>query len=198
MQMNRKKEQKINFQSKVIALDIGNVCVSLRYDKCFRALNLPEDTKVPDSFLETVYKLETGRITVKKWLEQFRTVTDGKFSDRELVSAYNQILGKEIDATSEFVKAAAAKGFRVIFFSNISEIHALAVYEKLSFSHLITGAVFSYETGYMKPEKEIYERFMELYGTPVLFIDDKEENRSAAEKLNWKTKETVPSPGNFF
>jgi len=50
----------------------------------------------------------------------------------------------------------------------------------------------------MKPAPQIYEKFTELYGTPALFIDDKEENRNAAEQLNWKTEETVPVSEDFF
>ena len=183
---------------KLIALDIGNVCVSLRYDKCFRALKQSPDIKVPESFLKTITLLETGKISVQQWLDEFSDLTKGEFSKKELIAAYNQILGAEIETTAEFVRQAVSRGFRVIFFSNISEVHAVEIYEKLSFAHLITGAVFSYEVGYMKPAPQIYEKFTELYGTPALFIDDKEENRNAAEQLNWKTEETVPVSEDFF
>jgi FMN phosphatase YigB (HAD superfamily) len=185
-------EKKKITNTKFIALDIGNVCVSLRYDKCFDALNLSHDTEVPESFISILNLLERGKISIDSWLNNFSSVTGGKFTKKELIVAYNRILGEEIAQTAEFVREAVKHNFRVIFLSNISEVHAIEIYERLSFAHLISGAVFSYEVGYMKPELQIYEKFSELYGKPELFIDGKKENRHTAQLLGWNTVEAVP------
>ena len=51
------------------------------------------------------------------------------------------------------------------------------------------GGVFSYETGYMKPDRRIYEFFLRKYNIDpnrAIFFDDKKENIEAAEKLGIK------------
>jgi len=185
-------------KEKFIALDIGNICVSLRYDKCLNALGLGLNVKIPDSFIFAVKNLEIGNISTDEWLNEFQEITNHRFSDRKLMLAYNEIIGDEFIETSEFVQDAVQKGYKIIFFSNISEIHAFEIFRKLSFAHLVSGSIFSYEVKSCKPDIGMYQKFEEIYERPVLYIDDMAENRETAENLNWKTKAKIPNIEELF
>ena len=180
----------MNNNKQLIALDIGNVCVKLRYDQCLTALGYPQDIHIPLEFIEVINNYECGNITTKDWLQEFQKLTQFKFSDIELIKAYNLILGEENKNTREFVENTVATGGRVIFFSNISEIHAHCIFSNLSFAHLITGGIFSFNVGAQKPHKTMYESFEKQFGKPTLYLDDKAENLEAAVKFaSWKVKQ---------
>ena len=172
---------------KTVALDIGNVCLKLRPERCMENLRIPQSNSIPDEFIRAVSGMETGLIDENEWLKVFRTAASGRFTDNELRSAYCSMLGEEIPETAEFVKSAVHKGYRVIFFSDTSPIHLMHIFRNLSFSHLITGGVYSFETGTRKPAAAMYEEYEKRYGIPLLYLDDKQDNISVAEKRGWKT-----------
>ena len=174
----------------LIALDIGNVCVKLRYDQCLKVLGYPKDIHIPQDFINVINNYECGRITTKNWLKEFQKLTQFQFSDIQLIKAYNLILGKENKEIQKLVKNTVRAGGRIIFFSNISEIHAHCIYSTLSFAHLISGAIFSFDVGEQKPHKAMYEKFEQKFGKPTLYLDDKMENLKAAVKFgSWKIKQ---------
>lgn len=169
-----------------IALDIGNVCISIHPERCFSSLGIAADTEVPEEFLQAVYKMETGKITEDEWLGIFAEVTSFVYSKNQLRKAYVDILGDEFKSTENFVRLAVDAGYRIIFFSDTSPIHIHHIYRNLSYANLITGGVYSFNTGKLKPHPEMYEQYEKLYGTPAIYIDDKLENIDAAEKRGWK------------
>jgi len=172
---------------KTVALDIGNVCLKLSLERCMDNLRVPQNTSIPEEFHQAVFGMETGLIDENEWLKVFRQITAGKFTDNELRYAYNSMLGKEIPETADFVKSAVNAGYRVIFFSDTSPLHLMHIFRNLSFSHLITGGVYSFEAGTRKPDSVMYQEYEKRYGIPDLYLDDKPENISAAEKREWKT-----------
>ena len=175
-------------RKELIALDIGNVCVCLNYDKCLETLGY-DSSMIPLSFIHTINAYECGKITTAEWLQEFRKITENKFSNIELIKAYNIILGEEIASTRELVEKTVLGGGRVIFFSNISEVHANHIFSSLSFSHLISGTIFSFQAKVQKPHINIYKSFEKKYGKPTLYLDDKVENLQAARTYNsWKVQ----------
>ena len=59
------------------------------------------------------------------------------------------------------------------------------MYAKLSFAHLISGAITSFEVGKQKPHAAMYRAFEEKYGIPALYIDDRENNIQAGLNYGW-------------
>jgi len=86
---------------------------------------------------------------------------------------------------ADAVRDFSFRGVRFIYFSNTSKMHMDTFFSSNDFSHLVTGCVFSYSAGSMKPEPEIYESFEKLYGVPDMYFDDRQENIDAAVRRNW-------------
>ena len=169
-----------------IALDIGNVCISIHPERCFSSLGMASDTEVPETFLQAVYNMETGKITEDEWLDIFTETTTSGYSKNQLRKAYIDILGDELNGTADFIRIATTAGYRIIFFSDTSPIHIHDIYRNLSYANLITGGVYSFDTGKLKPHRAMYDQFEKLHGIPSIYIDDKPENIEAARKRGWK------------
>ena len=169
-----------------IALDIGNVCISIHPERCFSSLGITSGTKVPEQFIQAVYKMETGQITEDEWLIFFKNATNSAYSKNQLRKAYIEILGDEIKGTSNFIRFAVDAGYRIIFFSDTSPIHIHDIYRNLSYANLITGGVFSFDAGKLKPHRAMYEQYENLYDIPTIYIDDKSENIEAAKQRGWE------------
>ena len=169
-------------QRKIVALDIGGVCIQLQHNKIFPALGF--GNAAPSEFQAVSNLLEKGKISSDLWLEHFQTATDHKFSNAELLEFWNSIIGYDIPEMGQAVREFSDR-FRFVYFSNTSRLHLDEVVRKSSFGQLVSGGVFSFEAGYMKPEKEIYQIFENTYGVPVAYFDDNADNIAAASGLGW-------------
>ncbi len=170
---------------KFVALDVGNCCISVSNDECLKRLGLESIDQVPQDFLQTCAMLECGMISTRDWLREFRKATGERFSERELVDAWNSIIGEEIPGMAETLKEITSGGTRVIFLSDTSEIHIKYAILKMSLAAYVSGAVYSYEVGARKPSEKIFRAFEEKYARPILYADDKPENIAAAAALGW-------------
>ncbi len=170
---------------KIIALDIGGVCVQLRYDLCFNYFGFDAGMKIPDELMYAIDQMERGKISESEWLKIFQQVTGGRYTDDQLRYGYNLIIGEEIPGMPELVKEITDSGCRFVFFSDSSEIHIMHTYRKLPFANLISGGIFSYDAKAKKPEPGMYEAFEAQYGKPFFYLDDKPENVAAAAERGW-------------
>ena len=173
--------------AKTIALDIGNVCLEINLKNCVESLGVKWDSWLPPDLLNATDAMERGKLSEEKWLAIFADSTDGKFSNGKLKEAYNAIIGAEIRETRAFVEMAAKAGYRIVFFSDTSRIHLDHVFANLSFAHLITGGVYSFEEKIQtkKPESAMFAAFEERFGPPSLYLDDKQENIQAGFHTGW-------------
>jgi FMN phosphatase YigB (HAD superfamily) len=177
---------KINYQ-KYFALDIGNVCMKIHAERCLAALGYSADTEIPLEFHVACDKLEKGRLSTEDWLTIFRKVTGGRFTDKELARAWNLILGDEIPGMYDFLAEITKLGCRVIFFSDTSDIHMNHIYRYLPLTVFVSGGIFSYETGFKKPESGSYKAFENTYGKPCFYTDDRVDNIEAGLKRGWRS-----------
>ena len=91
------------------------------------------------------------------------------------------------------VRQLTADGHRLILFSNINAIHAPWIYDEFPEFPLFDGAVFSFETGFVKPQPEIYQYAIDDHGlvpAETLYIDD-----LPAERRR-RPRSRVSTPGN--
>ena len=181
--------------NKIIALDIGGVCIHLRHADSFQYFRIPPQ-QLPPEFLAATAALETGKITETEWLAVFRHVTGGRFTDEQLLYGWNMIIGAPIEGMVETIREIALFGYRFVFFSDTSATHIMKLYHDADFTRLISGAVFSYETGARKPDARMYEAFEERYGKPCFYLDDKPENIAAGQQRGW-TSHQFTSPAAF-
>jgi len=172
---------------KVIALDIGKVCVNLRFDLCRKALGYDDLVEPPAALVRLCAKFETGDCSVEHWLKVFHRITKNQFTDDQIFEAWNLIIGDEIEGMSELIREIIALGFRFVFFSDSNEPHIMHCYRNLSFAHLVSGHIYSYEVGAQKPSDAMYEAFEAEYGKPFFYLDDKECNVEGGRKHGWES-----------
>ena len=176
---------------KIIALDIGGVCLNIRHDLCCKYFGFSGLSDIPVKFLHAMEKFECGLIDEKEWLTQFRMATGGRFTDNEMIDGWNIIIGSDMDGMPELMSELAGSGFRLIFFSDTSSVHLLEVYRKLSFANLVTGGVFSFKVNARKPGAAMYEAFEDQYGKPYFYVDDKPENIHAGIDHGWNSHQFI-------
>jgi putative hydrolase of the HAD superfamily len=167
-----------------IALDIGGVSMYLHLDRCLHALGW-DASGIPDSVLAVAGLLEEGKVSENEVLAAFHRETGGRFSDSEVVSAWNLILGEAVSGMTELVEEFTGLGYRFIFFSDTSRLHLLQIYRTLPFAHRVTGGIFSFEVGERKPHDAMYDAFETQYGTPFFYADDKPGNIEAGRNRGW-------------
>lgn len=170
-----------------IALDIGGVCLKLHPEKAFAVLGFEEPETLPAEFAAVTDMLERGVITGNEWLTVFRHLTGDKFSGKKLRHAWAMIIGEAIAGMPELAHELVAAGYKLVFFSDTSEIHMQEVYRKLSFSNLVTGCVLSYEVGHKKPDAKMYAAFENEYGKPAFYVDDHAANVEAGKRCGWNS-----------
>jgi putative hydrolase of the HAD superfamily len=87
------------------------------------------------------------------------------------------------------VRQLAADGHRLILFSNTNAIHCPWVFEAYPEFSLFSGAVLSFETGFIKPEPPIYQHAIDAHGlvpAETLYIDDLPQNIATGREFGFQ------------
>lgn len=90
------------------------------------------------------------------------------------------------DYTEQLLKDLQKKGYKLYYLSNWSNygFNAMKAHGKLNFLKYFNDGLVSYEVGFLKPDKEIYEIFLKkkkLKPEECIFFDDKPDNCSGAK-----------------
>ncbi len=173
---------------KIIALDIGGVCVSLRFEKCFEALDIENGSARMSAFLDNCKSLGNGEIDESLWLERSSSILDGRFSKKSIQKAWELVLGPVIPGMTEFIQSLSDYGYEFAFLSDTSTVHMARFRSLYGLWELSAGGVFSYEVGKHKPDQSMYRAFEERFGTPLLYVDDLQTNIDAALSRGWSCK----------
>ena len=172
---------------KVIYFDLGKVIINFDYAQALQELGkvtplpitevtrvLADDSLILDyesGKISTVdfYRLVSKKLKLNVSLEKFKQLWGNMFLPEPLLS--------------ESFLEALKKTYRLILLSNTNEIHFEFVREKYSILSYIEDYVLSYQVGWMKPDKQIYQAAIERAGVPaeqIFFTDDRQENVEAA------------------
>lgn len=180
----------LHVPARVVALDIGNVCLRLQPDVCARFLGFPDyramEARCPE-LLQLGYLLETGRLAQDEFLRRCHRILP-QFPETAVLEAMCLLAGSEIPGMAGFVDEIVAAGFRPVFMSDISPHVYDYVRRSLSFFPRVQGAVLSYEVGERKPQAPMYLAMEQGYcggRAPLLYADDREENVVAARTRGW-------------
>ena len=184
-------------KDKVIALDIGEVCIRIDTQKVLDYFNFKGIDDIRPHAWETFDLYECGKITISEMCQRLRNELQlYDYDDERMIKGWNLSVGPEIPQMAEIVDELSSLGYRFVYFSNTSEAHIMQVYRKLSFANLVIGGIFSFDSGVMKPHCKIYQDFELKYGKPVFYLDDREENIIAGENRGW-TSHLFKSPEAF-
>ncbi len=178
---------------KTIIFDLGNVLVSFSYEKMYdqvATLTGMTAEDVHNLLFETRagHQYERGLITTEEIYELIQKRATTTFEIKKLLEAASNIFSPREEMYT-LVKMLKKKGYRLLLLSNTFEPHHHYIAENYPFLPLFDHLILSYEVGFAKPEKKIYEHALKeakCLPSECFFIDDQMENIRAAEILGIK------------
>ncbi len=171
---------------KVLALDIGNVCVKVDPSECFYRLGYRSAEEVPPQLYQMAgEEYERGRFGETEFLRKFRDVTGSTLPDDELRTIFNSIIREPLPGMVELIASLPAAGIRPVFFSDTSTTHLEEVKRRFPAASVVTQGVFSFEVGAKKTEDAMFEAFEARFGKPAFYTDDRMELIERAEARGW-------------
>ena len=168
-------------ERKIIALDIGNVCVSIHPERVIARMNLFPTPEI----LAVSARLECGLISEREWLDFFHEKTGHRLNDDEMIDAWNLIIGDTLSGMPEAVRGALKQGYSFVYLSDVSRFHLTECRRKCEFFHLAVDGVYSFDVGAQKPSEKMFREFERRHGTPCFYFDDRADNIEAACKFGW-------------
>ncbi len=178
---------------KNVVFDVGNVLVHFRYKEYMRDLGFSED--VVELFSDKVVnsahwsRLDEGVADEDEAEEFFRGEVPGY--EKELAEFWKHLedIAREYDYSEKLMIDLKAKGYKVYLLSNypdkLSDMH----WSKFKFLKQMDGYIISSKVKLIKPTPEIYKLLESKFGIKLsesIFVDDRQINVDAAEKLGMK------------
>ncbi len=189
---------------KAIIFDIGSVLVSFNYPDFLKHLGYSEAVQKELDVIKEGgpfwQKMDRGLMTEEEGLKIYLDMIPTYKKEAEYAFTHMAYYMEEITPTSRFLRAAKAKGYQVYYLSNYSHRNWEIIFERFDFFRLFDGGVVSYQVHQVKPDAEIYQTLLGKYGLApenTLFIDDRENNIRAAEKLGIHTLWLKPDTDLF-
>lgn len=176
-----------------IIFDLGGVLLPVDYSAVLSAFGKlgpgQEESFYSQQAQQPLFdQLERGEITGGEFLFGLKQLFPDA-SDNDLTLAWNAILGIFPSERFTLLKKIG-KHYRIFLLSNTNEIHIRQFLENLKtvngvedFPSYFEEVYYSYETGFRKPEKEIFDLVLlenNLNASETLFIEDTEANVHAA------------------
>ena len=178
-----------------IILDMGNVLLEWNKDKILQGVS---DTKKDYLILDKVIfqsglweRLDLGTMTREELVLEVVSMIGSTYQKKveEVIwnwPSYIDIYTEVFPVLSELKK----KGHRIFVLSNISKVFYDLLKEQLSpLKELLDGFVLSCDIKAIKPDLAMFKEILDKYQldpTHCVFLDDIEDNTSAAEKLGIK------------
>lgn len=198
----------------VIIFDLGGVLIHLNVERCMRAFetmmgednmrsilgmdHLGEGVKaVSIASKQLMADFERGLISTEDFVEQVREYCAPETTNEQIIDAWMSMLADLPTERLDYIDSLREKGHKVLLLSNGNDLHFNYIDRTYGLSAHFDGLYLSQKMHMAKPEKEIFEAvhndIMNLYAPEkVIFIDDIEANRKAAEKyVHWQTFASV-------
>lgn len=176
---------------KTIFFDIGGVLIDIHPERTYQYLSDSADVEVSmvkESFPWDAHdQYERGIINNEDWFITYKESLPQPccLKRSDFWNAWKLLLGEEKNTVN--ILEALNKQYSIWLLSNTNPKHIQDEIEKrYLFPSLVNGAVYSFDVGVRKPEKEIYEIAMQRANAnpqECLFIDDLLENIQAAKQI---------------
>ncbi len=171
--------------------DIGRVLLDFDFKSSLARL-LPAGVADPggrlDRLLERKDEFETGSISVESYVAWALGVLGSDATPAEFRHAWQQIFTPN-EPMWHRVRQLAGEGHRLILFSNINGIHCPWIFGTFPEFSLFDAAVLSFETGFIKPQPEIYRHAIDAHGlvpADTFYIDDLPQNIATGRGLGFR------------
>lgn len=177
---------------KALTFDLGNVLIFVDWNSANHRLNQIEEnlgdrtTQFLKDNTELIHNLETGKIDEDTFLNEIKSNVNSKLSKKELAKIYSDIFWENSELTK--LLPYLKKNYKLYLLSNTNIIHRKYGWDKFEFIKHFDRLFLSYEIGYAKPEKEIYEFVISnipYEKEELIYIDDIENFILTANSLGW-------------
>lgn len=175
---------------KYLIFDIGNVLAGFDWEEYLKEKGY-DGEKINTIAKATVYsplwnELDRSNVFSPELIDGF--VANAPELKEEILDFLenSHLTVREYDYSPGLIQSIKQQGYKVYLLSNYSGRNYRYARERFKFMEYVDGGVISYETGYIKPERGIYEALIKKYGIDrkeTLFIDDLEENVLAAKSF---------------
>ena len=177
----------------VLALDIGNVAihidpVPLLNLMGFESMEAFRKYDDDNTIWNGCMAFEEGTFCEEEFANWFSTATPRPIAVNDVRHVWGILLKNEVDGIAEVVQLAVDNGVKPVFMSDICPVRYEMSCDLLSFTHLMAGAVLSYEVGRHKPHEAMYAAMEPQFcdgGVPLLYADDLLQNIAAAKERGW-------------
>ena len=180
-----------NKSIKVIFFDIGGVLLRIHPEKMVKKISSITDVAfdvVKNSFPEEAHDAyERGKMTDHDWYQSCKNSLPVKngLTENEFWVAWSMLLGNETEVVDILIKLK--KSYKIWLLSNTNSRHIKNdVQGNYVFPNLVDGAIYSYDVGYRKPEKKIYQlacAHAKVDPESCVFIDDLKDNITGANQV---------------
>lgn len=180
---------------KNIIFDLGNVLVYVEYERFINRLkaNGVSDETYSNFFQGGNYRLlgyESGVISTEEFITKCLNGLHLEMERNVFAEAFNDMFSV-IEPMKSLVKKLSAENiYNLFLLSNTSPLHFEYIKRKYDYVNLLRKFALSYELKSLKPDDEIYTRTIEhldIIPEESVFIDDLEENCTAAQKFGINT-----------
>lgn len=187
---------------KAFIFDLGNVLIFFDWKIANEKLNQIEEglgektTQFLKNNHDLIYKLETGKIEETQFLNEVKKNVDSNVSLEELAKIYSEIFWENEALTR--ILPELKKNYNLYLLSNTNLIHRKYGWDKYSFLKNFDRLFLSYEIGFAKPDKEIYQFVISnipFTEKEILYIDDIQEYIEAAKSLGWNAIKFTSNDG---
>ena len=170
-----------------IICDLGNVLVGFDHRIAVKKILKHTDKTVDDIYSlffdsEFTQSFERGNISEKVFFEKVKSALDLRIDYGRFLPIWNDIFFAMKD--SEKLIGSIDRKTRKVLLSNINQLHYEHVKNKFSSAlGLFDEILPSYVTGFIKPQRQIYELAIRLTGKQpesIIYIDDRQDLVDAA------------------
>ncbi|HJM47340.1 MAG TPA: HAD family phosphatase [Candidatus Marinimicrobia bacterium] len=177
---------------KTIILDIGGVLINIHPEKTlnfFENITELSINQLQESIIwDIYYQYEIGKLDNPQFYSAINNLfpEEKKISEGDFWRGWKLLLGEQTRVVNLLTNLYETMPIWLLSNTNPWHIQYLKSCSEYYFHKFITGAIYSYDVGYRKPDKTIYNLTMEkigISGEEILFIDDDQGNVKAANEI---------------
>ncbi len=197
---------------RIIIFDLGGVLINLNVERCiaqFRelmgdanmqtVLGLGGDGEgvvaVSAASKQLMVNFERGNISPETFVAEVLRFCKPGTTRQEVIDAWMAMLADLPQERLDFVRQMKEEGAHVYLLSNGNDLHFGVINEMYHLDKYFERMFLSQEMHLAKPDKAIFEQVEQEINPshePVIFIDDLEKNRLAAQQtVGWLTYESI-------
>ena len=176
---------------RTLLFDLGGVLIEVDPDRGLSLLQTQMHPSVSKRRLHHVLynadlleRYERGKIDSESFYREVQKQLRQSISFNAFRNAWQGIF-RPNRPMIEFLKRMK-KEYQLVLISNTNELHMECILKRFAFMKDFDCCIYSYRTGYVKPEKEIYLAALRICGAEAgssLFIDDSASNIEGAQRL---------------